>query len=145
MAVRSGDVRQVRHRLLQRLALARRATYEFIDKYEFIAVTDFVTMAYDIFLMHSCFVCLCSAFGTFAYSHERIAQKWAAPASSPIAWRISVDFEERMRRSTQTGSAFCCSSFGSSFLYILSCHRKSLATLRSEASSPKGQGRGRTN
>ena len=47
MAVRSGDVRQVCHRLLQRLALARRATYEFICMYEFIAVTDFVTMAYD--------------------------------------------------------------------------------------------------
>ena len=81
--------------------------------------------------MHSCFVCFCSAFGTFAYSHERIAQKWAAPASLPIAWQISVDFEERMRRSMQTGSAFCCSSFGSSFLYDLSCRRKSLATLRS--------------
>jgi hypothetical protein len=45
--VRSGDVRQVCHRLLQRLALARRATYEFICMYEFIDVTDFVTMAYD--------------------------------------------------------------------------------------------------
>ena len=48
VAVRSGDDRQVRHRLLQRLALARRATYEFICMYEFIAVTDFVTMAYDM-------------------------------------------------------------------------------------------------
>ncbi len=45
--MRSGDDRRVRYRLLQHLALARRATYEFIDKYEFIAVTDFVTMAYD--------------------------------------------------------------------------------------------------
>jgi hypothetical protein len=45
--VRSGDDGRVRYHLLQRLALARRATYEFIDKYEFIAVTDFVTMAYD--------------------------------------------------------------------------------------------------
>ena len=45
--MRSGDDRRVRYCLLQRLALARRATYEFIDKYEFIAVTDFVTMAYD--------------------------------------------------------------------------------------------------
>ena len=84
-----------------------------------------------IFLMHSCFVCLCSALGTFAYSHERIAQKWAAPASLPIAWRSSVELEERMRRSTQTGRAFCCTSFGSSFLYDLSCRRKSLAMLRS--------------
>ena len=84
-----------------------------------------------IFLMHSCFVCLCSALGTFAYSHERIAQRWAAPVSSPIAWRSSVELEERMRRRTQTGRAFCCTSFGSSFLYDLSCRRKSLATLRS--------------
>jgi hypothetical protein len=50
LAVRSGDDRQVRHRLLQRLALARRATYEFICMYEFIAVMDFVTMAYDTIL-----------------------------------------------------------------------------------------------
>ena len=45
--MRSGDDRQVRHRLLQRLALARRAIYEFTCMYEFIDVTDFVTMAYD--------------------------------------------------------------------------------------------------
>ena len=92
---------------------------------------DSPSLMKTIFLMHSCFVCLCSAFGTFAYSHERIAQKWAAPASSPMAWRISVELEERMRRSTQTGRAFCCTSFGLSFLYNLSCRRKSLSTLRS--------------
>jgi len=93
--------------------------------------TDSPSLTKAIFLMHSCFVCLCSAFGTFAYSHECIYQKWAAPASSPIVWRISVDFEERMRWSTQTGRAFYCSSFGLSFLCdLLSCRRKSLATLR---------------
>ena len=47
LAVRSGDDRRVRHRLLQHLALARRAKKEFIGKYEFVYVTDFVTMAYD--------------------------------------------------------------------------------------------------
>ncbi len=59
-----------------------------------------------IYLMHNCFVCLCSALSTFTYSHERITQKWAAPASLPIAWQSSVDFEERMRRKTQTGRDF---------------------------------------
>ncbi len=84
-----------------------------------------------IFERHSCFVCLCSVFGTFAYSHEHIAQKWAAPASSPIAWQSSVDFEERMRWRTQIGRAFCCTSFGLSFLYNLSWRHRSHATLRS--------------
>ena len=66
-----------------------------------------------IFLMDSCFV-------TFAYSHKRITQKWAAPASLPIVWYSSVEFEEKMRRRMQKGRAFCCTSFGSSFLYDLS-------------------------
>ena len=84
-----------------------------------------------IFPIHSCFICLCSALGTFAYLHKHIAQKWVPPASLPIAWQSSVDFEERMKKSTQTGRAFCCTFFGSSFLYDLSWRRKSWATLRS--------------
>jgi hypothetical protein len=60
--------------------------------------------------------CFCFALGIFAHSHKRITQKWAPPASSPIAWQSSVDFEERMRQSTQAGRAFCCNSFGLSFL-----------------------------
>ena len=59
-----------------------------------------------IFRRQSCFICRCSTFGTFVYSHECITQKWAAPVNLPIAWWSSVDFEERMRRRTQTGRAF---------------------------------------
>jgi hypothetical protein len=53
----------------------------------------------------------------FAQAHH---PEMGAAASSPIAWQSSVDFEERMRRSMQTRKAFCCTSFGLSFLYDLS-------------------------
>ncbi len=77
----------------------------------------------------SCFVCRCSAFGTFRYLHERIAQKCTAATRCPIAVLISVDFEVRMRWRMQTGKAFCCNSFGLSFEYDLSWRHKSCATL----------------
>ncbi len=84
----------------------------------------------------SCFVCHCSTFGTLLYLHDCMAQKCAATASSPIVWRSSVDWEERMRWWTQTGKAFCCFSFGSFFAYNLSCCCRSWPTLRS--TSPWG-------
>jgi len=80
---------------------------------------------------HSSFVCRWSCFGTFRYSHDRIAQKWAAATRSPIARWSSEDLSERMRRMTQRGRAFCSTFLGSSFLYDLSCRRKSRATLLS--------------
>jgi hypothetical protein len=82
-----------------------------------------------IFQRQSCFVCCCSALVTLQYLHDRMAQKWAAAASYPIACRNSVDLEERMRRRTQTGKAFCCFSLGSSFLYDLICPCRSQLTL----------------
>ncbi len=49
-----------------------------------------------------------------------------------IAWQSSVDFEERMSQSMQTWRAFCCTSFGLSFLYDLCWRRRCRArTLRS--------------
>jgi len=78
-----------------------------------------------MFRRQSCFICCCSAFGTLLYLHNRMAQKCAAAASLPIAWHSSVDWEERMRRWTQTGKAFCCFSFGLFFAYNLSCRCRS--------------------
>ena len=51
-----------------------------------------------MFRRQSCFVCCFSALETLEYSHDRIAQKCAAAASSPIARRNSVAGEKRMRR-----------------------------------------------
>ncbi len=65
-----------------------------------------------IFLRQSCFICRCSAFGTLQYSHDCMAQKWAAAASSPIACYSSVDLEKRTRRRTQTGKDSCCFFLG---------------------------------
>ncbi len=62
---------------------------------------------------------------TFEYLHDRMAQKWVAAESSPIACLRSVDLRERIRRRMQTGSVFCSFSSGLSFLYALSCHRRS--------------------
>ncbi len=64
----------------------------------------------------SCFVCCCSAFVIFKYSHERMTQKWVAAVRLPIAHWSSVDLLERMRRMTQRGRVFCSMLFGSSFL-----------------------------
>ncbi len=81
------------------------------------------------FLRHICFVYLCSVFGTFAYPHECIVQKWAAPASLPIAWQSSVDLELSIRRRAQMGREICWASSGSSILYDLSCCSKGFASL----------------
>jgi hypothetical protein len=87
-----------------------------------------------IFQRQSCFVCFCSAFVSLQYSHDHMAQKWEATASSPIARRNSVDLEARMRRRMQMGKPFCCFSLGSSFLYDFSCHCRSRLTLHSASS-----------
>ncbi len=63
-----------------------------------------------------CFVCCCSAFVTFKYSHECMTQKWAAAVRLPIAHWSSVILLERMRRMMQRGWAFCFTLFGLSFL-----------------------------
>ena len=41
-----------------------------------------------IFLMHSCFVCLCFALGTFTYLHKGIAQKWRRPQVCPLLGKV---------------------------------------------------------
>ena len=61
-------------------------------------------------------ICHGSAFVTFKYLHERMAQKWAAAVRLPITRWSSVDLLERMRRMTQRGRAFCSMLFRSSFL-----------------------------
>jgi hypothetical protein len=82
-----------------------------------------------MFQRQSCLVCFCLALGTFEYLQDCMAQKWAAAANSPIACLRSVDLEERIRWRMQTGSTFCCFSFGSSCLYALSCRQRSQPTL----------------
>ncbi len=80
---------------------------------EWLRILPFLIKA--ILRRQSCFVCCCSAFGTFKYLHERMAQKWGAAMRSPIACWSSVDLLERMRRMMQRGRAFCSTLFRSSF------------------------------
>ncbi len=83
-----------------------------------------------IFLRQRSFVCFCSLLGTLEYSQDLQAKKAMPIVSCTIALLRLVTCHSASLSSTENGRAFCCFSFGSSFLYARNClDRRTLSLL----------------
>ncbi len=72
----------------------------------------------------SCLVFLSFCFGTFRYSHDRIAKKKAPIVNCVMAFCVSVVVLSAMMERMHIGIAFSGISRGSAFLYARYCRAK---------------------